>query len=575
MTTMIGPESLLVALALLTAVTFPRLGATWFAKAERICGELARMPRMSVLVCGFLALSLRLAVLPLLPVPVPFIQDEFSYLLAADTFANGRLTNPTPPMWKHLETFHVIYEPTYASKYPPMQGLVLAAGRVIGGRPAAGVWVSVAVMCAAICWMLQAWLPPGWALLGGLLAVLRIGVFSYWDNSYWGGAVAAIGGALVLGALPRLKQGCRVRQALLMALGLGILANSRPYEGLLLAVPVAVALLLWMAGKKRPPIRTLMLRVVLPITLTLCIIAAGTGYYFWRVTGSPTRMPYQVNQDRYAAARYFIWQSPNPPPLYRHKVISDYYLKAELAHHLETRTLTGFLEETGLKVLRTWLFYIGPALTIPLFALPWVLHDRRTKWLLITGGISLIGSAFTTLFFPHYVAPLACLILATVLQAMRHQRAWRLDDRPVGLFLVRSTVVVCALMVPLQLFTLCVRSKSGEEQPGMPRERILSELSSLPGRQLAIVRYRADHAVLAPDWVDNDADIDNSKLVWARDMGPAQNEELLRYYKDRQVWLLDADDTTPRLVPYPCEVNARSAEAPPETQTGAGEYRCQ
>src|SRR5258707_532359 len=235
----IGPEALLVSLALLLALVWPQLGARWFQRAERALAAVARRRTLSNLLCGFSALAMRLALLPWLPIPKPFINDEFSFLLAGDTFAHGRLANPTHPMWVHLETFHVIFQPTYASMYSPLQGLVLAFGQVVFGHPFWGMWLSAGVMCAAICWMLQAWLPPSWALLGGMLPVLRFGVFSYWDNSYWGGALAATAGALVLGYLQRIMRRQRVRDPILIAIGIAMLSNTHPNEGLILSLLVA------------------------------------------------------------------------------------------------------------------------------------------------------------------------------------------------------------------------------------------------------------------------------------------------------------------------------------------------
>src|SRR6059036_798919 len=317
-------EICLTAIAVVVAYIAPGCGASWFEKIQKTFLRLARRRSAAVAIVGLSALAVRLAVLPVLPVPQPAIHDEFSHLLIADTFAHGRVTNPTHPMWTHFETFHVNQQPTYASMYYPAQGLFLAAGQVILGHPFWGVWLSVGLMCAAICWMLQGWVPAGWALLGGFLAIMRLAVFSYWTNTYYGGAVAATGGALVLGALPRIKRRQHVSDALVMGLGLAILANSRPYESLFFCLPIAAALFLWVFGRSAPPLRLSLRRVLLPLSLVLTITVAAMGYYFWRVTGSPIRIPYQVNISAYHLV-YFPWQKLQPAALYRHAVMKQFY----------------------------------------------------------------------------------------------------------------------------------------------------------------------------------------------------------------------------------------------------------
>ncbi len=299
---MLRIEAALVLLSLLIAFVYPQVGSRWFERMEHHFAKLSQRRTLSVVLVGVTALVLRAAVLPVEPIPEPIVHDEFGYLLAADTFAHGRLTNPTHPMWIHFESFSILQKPTYQCFAQPGQGMILAFGKVVFGHPFWGVWLSVGLMCAAITWMLQGWLPPPWALLGGVLAILRFGVFGYWANSYWGGALGAIGGALVLGALPRIKQRQRVQDALLMALGLVILASSRPYEGFVFSLPVAFLLFAWILKKNSPPLGLSMRRVVLPMTIVLAFTAVGMGYYLWRVTGSPFRMPYQIERQMYGTA---------------------------------------------------------------------------------------------------------------------------------------------------------------------------------------------------------------------------------------------------------------------------------
>lgn len=532
--------------SVLLAFVFPRLDASWFQRVEAAFGRLARRKTAAVILVGVLALCIRLALLPWFPPPTPYIHDEFSYRLMADTFLHGRLANPTHPMWIHFETFHISFLPTYASMYPPVQGLVLAAGKLFFGKYWYGVLISAAAMCAAITWMLQAWLPPPWALLGGLLAVMRLATFSHFGNNEWGGPPAAFAGALVLGALPRIRRQPRFRDAVLMGVGVAILANSRPYEGLLLCLPVAVVLLMWLAGKHRPPWSISLPRVVLPIALVLATVALAMGYYNWRVFGSPFTLPYQLNRAQYAVAPYFMWQKAKPAPIYHHADMREFYLGWELRTYGRMSSFPGILVESWMKVRRYVSFYFGPILAVPLVMLPWALRDRRVRLLAWTAALTCVGVFVGVFFFPHYAGPTTSLTYALLLQSMRHLRVWKWWGKPVGLTLVRMIPSICILMFgfriiadPLDLAPDDYKFTWDSPWPGIQdRAEVLKTLEQSDGRHLVIVRYIPPHNVHR-EWVFNEADIDTAKVVWARDMGEQSNQELIRYFRDRHIWLAE------------------------------------
>jgi hypothetical protein len=570
---LVAPETLLVTLALLLAVLSPGLGHRLFRAFECRLGKLARHRLASVIVCGLTAIVVRILMLPVLPAPAPFVNDEFSFLLAGDTFAHGWLANPVHPLWQHLESFHIIFQPTYASMYPPLQGVFLALGKAVFGHPFVGVALSVGLMCAAFCWMLQAWLPPAWALLGGLLPVIRFGVFSYWDNSYWGGAGAATGGALVLGALPRIMKRRCFADLVLFLLGAAMLANSRPWEGLVLTLCAAVTLLIWMLRQEPAKAWDALRRIAVPLALGAALVAVGTSYYFYRVTGSPFRMPYQVNRDTYAVAKYFFWQKPHAVPVYRHQALRDFYLGLELSRYHETRTLGGMLVETLRKAGMIWLFYLGVALTVPLVALPWVWSDKRTRWLLQVAGVCFAGSAIVIYFTAHYAAPMTAALLALTLQGMRHLRLWRFEGKPTGIFLVRASIAICVLVLPLQVRSMRRPPKPGSWQAvSQARAAALAQLNAQPGEHLVLVRYSPQHDSLA-EWVYNSADIDGSKVVFARDMGVQENQELLHYYPSRSVWLAEPDRSPPRVCPYEA-AQQEGASGQPMLISSRGELPC-
>jgi hypothetical protein len=436
---------ILLAVCLLLVWPRPGLGEPILTRIERVFSQFARKKRLAVAAIGAATILARVALLPWMPVPQPKVHDEFSYLLAADTFAHGRLANPPHPLWIFFDTFHVIQHPTYSSMYPPAQGMALAVGKLLG-QPWIGVLLSVAAMCMAFTWMLQGWVPPQWALLGGVLVWTRFGVFSYWINSYWGGAVAATGAALALGALPRIWDRPRPRDAVVFGLGAGILAISRPFEGAIYFIPLSTALIWWALRRDAPARGAAMKRVILPAAAILACAAGFVGFYNRRVTGSPVVFPHFIEQKEITTA-IFLWQHDKPPIPYANPQFADFY--HNFLPSLYQPSWPAAEGQWWYKSTDFWEFFLGPALSIPFLALPWVLKEPRNRLLFVQVALSALGLWIVVYYHAHYAAPLMATVFVQLMQCLRALRRLRVLGRPVGVALTRLVVLFSLLAGPV------------------------------------------------------------------------------------------------------------------------------
>ena len=440
--------------------------------------------------------------------PVPAVNDEFGHLLVADTLAHGRLASAPPPLARHFEAAHVLLEPGYTAKYWPAQGLVMAIGQRLGGHPAGGVWLGAGLLAAATLWGLAAALPPPWPLVGALLVALRLALGSHWGHSYWGGAVPAAAALLAFGAAVRLSRRWRPVDGATLGLAATLLANSRPYEALALAVPLAAIVLRALARARRgpPPGGRRPGAALAALGVTLAAGAAMTLAYHWRVTGELFTTAYRHYDRTHAMERI-------------------------LALPADAAGATQWLRRCGwVLASSTWAL-----LGLPLgLAAAGAAGHRRTPAVAAaaaTVGLGVPLMASNSWWFSHYAAPLlpAFLLLGLAgvrAAAMAPRRRARLGPR-LPLLLLAVQLAVTAFQLPAW------RPDAGDWS--LRRQQLLASLEARGGRHLVFV----DPTVRAgAEWLYNPADWEAAPVLLAADLGPASNAELAAALRDRAVWSL-------------------------------------
>ena len=478
------------------------------------------------------------AVVASLQPPVPGVHDEFAYLLSGETFASGRVTNPTHPHWESFESFHIIHQPSYNSKYPPAQGLLLALGQVLFGNLFAGVCISMALATAACYWALLGWVPRRWANLGGLVLLLNPSFLINWGQSYWGGSVATLGGALLVGATFRLMRHPQTSHALLMALGALILANSRPYEGAVACLVCGAWVLLSWSRSHWPDTRTLWLRLAAPFAIAMASGATLMLAYNYQVTGDPLKLPYVVHEAEYGMAPLFLWQDPHLDRTYRHPRVHDYHNGWSMDCYRNQQTVVGLLKAKRDATRHAIKFFFPLPIAAVLLASFW-LRGRRIRApfnVLLLAGLASIISVWS---WPHYLAPLfGPLSLVLIVWGLRNvdsiSRRWQ------------GNSLLLFLLVGLQAFVFANSTLTylREKPEGWQYQRaaFIEQLEASPDKDLIFVRYPPNY-LEAAEWVYNHADIDGAEVVWARERGEPHDQALVEYFSDRKIWLLEPADS--------------------------------
>ena len=418
-------------------------------------------------------------------------------MLQAKTYLGGHLANDVK-LLPDFESVYVILSPTYASMYPVLRSFPVFIGLGLGFGAWPGVLLSMVALTVAVYWMVREWINSRYAVIAGFIVIIRYGLFSFWVNSYWGGALTALGGVLLLGGFKAVRSRPNILNGAVVGLGVVFLMTTRPYEGMFYAVPFGAALVLQFIRSSTPERRSL-----IPAGLTaVMLVAAGFGLTLTdnkAVTGDWKVAPYLHYRQTAAEAPAFLVESRSPqggaPARYAK---TRYNLDIETNSYNRRATWVGILSAEAFRLRNYWNFYVGFALLIPFVAGVYALRGEPV--LLLSAASLGAGLSLGTFDFAHYAAPGFGFIILAIMAGFRNIRQWKPWGSPYGLSLSRvlplalvlgSVIPLSAALTGWPTFTMFVNTHFSTPccwlRPRSLHMIVANEVDRYEGRNLVIV----------------------------------------------------------------------------------------
>jgi hypothetical protein len=274
-------------------------------------------------------------------------------------------------------------------------------------------------------------------------------------------------------------------------------------------------------------------------------------------------LPYQLSQYEYGVPAALTFQ-PNPVP---HGDLTaeqqmDYRMQRAF-HGNNTDTLSTYLLRLEFRVRYYRFFFLAPLyLALPLF----FTSIRRFPFLWVTATLVVftLGINFFPAYQLHYAAACTCLYILVAITGLQRLSTLQIHGRPAGRGAARILLFLCAAHFVFW-YGLHLFERSGVSQALLPYETwdainhqnpqrrifVNRELEKIPGQLLVFVRYNYPQHPFQDEWVYNRADIDNARIVWARDLGSEEDQKLLGHYPHRMAFVLEPDVRPPQLSSYP------------------------